>query len=205
MYKDLKDYKPKNIEFVVDESIKEQFPMELDFNVINGVNNVKDAIKLIGKDFTATFPENEYATRKLDKFEIDNIREEYCVMTEQELPKLVDRYLELKQMLKDADDAVKGKQLEINRYAHEVSGGVKESRLNSKETFQIAISGYYLTYTYDKSKNVFVLAKAFKINDPSELWANDEKNREAMLNFFGIEFPDIEQYDNNDNLPFEQE
>ena len=194
MYKDLEKYQPQDKEYVLDGKVKELFPMELDFkNANENCTNVKDAIKFIRDQFTATFPEGELATRKLDKFEIDNIREEYCVITEQSIPKLQEKVQELKQMLKDADDALKAKALEIQRYAGEVRAGVRDSKLKTNETFQIALCGYYLTYTYDGAKEAFVLAKAFKIPDTSEIWANEEKNREAMLELFGYEFPDAQE------------
>lgn len=206
MYKDLENYQPKNIEYILDEDIKEMFPdiLELDFKTIKGAEckTVKDAIKLVGKEFTSTFPENELAVRKLDNFEVSNIREEYCIMQEQDLPKLIERYQEIKQALKDADDALKGKMQEINTYASEVRAGIRESRLRSTETFQIALAGYFFTYTWDRNKEVFVLAKAFEIPDRTEIWANEEKNRAAMLEYFGIKFPEIEIEERDEEMPF---
>lgn len=205
MYKDLDNYQPKEVKFILNEEVKEMFPTELNFKTIKGAEceTVRDAIKLIGKEFTSTFPENELAIRELDNYEIANIREEYCIMQEQDLPKLVERLQELKQMLKDADDAVKGKVQEINTYASEVRAGIREARLKNMETFQIALAGYYLTYTWDRNKEVFVLAKAFEIPDRSEIWSNEEKNRAAMLEYFGLEFPEIDQKD--EDLPFGEE
>lgn len=194
MYKDLDKYQPKDIEYVLEDRVKELFPLELDFKQISDrCATPKGAVSFIDEHFTATFPQGERATRKLDKYEITNIREEYCVITEEQMPKLQEKVQELKQMLKDADDALKSKALEIERYASEVRAGVKESKLKTNETFQISLCGYYVTYTYDKEKEVFVLAKAFKIPDASELWASEGKNREAMAELFGYEFPDAQE------------
>lgn len=194
MYRDLDNYAPSTVDYVLDEEVKEIFPLELDFKKVNeNLSSVKDTIKFISEEFTATFPDGESATRLLDRYEIDNIREEYCVMQERELPQLQERFQELKQQLKDADDALKGKQQEINRYASEVRAGVREIRLKTNETFQIALNGYYLTYTYDRERKVFVLAKAFEIPDRTELWANEDKNRAAMLSYFDIEYPEAEK------------
>lgn len=38
-----------------------------------------------------------------------------------------------------------------------------------------------------------MLAKAYEIPDKTEFWASDEKNRNAMKELFGLEFPEIEQ------------
>ena len=154
--------------------------------------------------------------RKLDEFEITNIREEYCVMQENEVPKrklnLEETLEEIKAMKKKAEQAYDSILAEVAKYAAEVKAGTREVALSSKETFCIALAGYYVIYTYDKNKKVFVLAKAFEVHDHSELWANEEKNREAMLKHFGLEFPETpkpeeknenEGKDNDGNeLPF---
>ena len=114
MKADLKNYTPTNVEYIIEEDAKELFPLSLDFsslgeNKLNGekpITNKRDALKFIGKMFTATFPDNELVTRKLDDFEKNNIREEYCTLEENDVPK---RKLELeiaiekaKKMKKDA-------------------------------------------------------------------------------------------------------
>ena len=196
MYADLKGYVPENVEFVLPDYVKEIFPAELDFTKIEGakIKNANDAIKFIGKEFVATFPTGETVMRKLDEFEIRNIREEYCVMQENEVPKrklnLEETLEEIKTMKKRAEQAYDSILAEVAKYAAEVKAGTREVQLSSKETFCIALAGYYAIYTYDKNKKVFVLAKAFEVHDHSELWANEEKNREAMFAHFGLEFPE---------------
>ena len=116
----------------------------------------------------------------------------------------------IKTMKKQAEDAYQSALMEIAKYAAEVKKGTKEVRLKSTETFCIALAGYYVIYTWDAEKKQMVLAKAFQIHDRSELWANEEKNREAMLKLFGLEFPEAEQPDPesddddaaDDDLPF---
>ena len=219
MYADLKGYTPKNVEFVLPDYVKEIFPTELDFSKIEGqkIKSANDAIKFIGKEFVATFPAGETVMRKLDDFEIHNIREEYCVMQENEVPKrklnLEETLEEIKYMKKRAEQAYDSILADVAKYAAEVKAGTREVQLSPKETFCIALAGYYAIYTYDKNKKVFVLAKAFEVHDHSELWANEEKNREAMLTHFGLEFPEApkpeEKSDEKDNdgndLPFGDE
>lgn len=218
MYADLKGYVPEKVEYVLSDHVKEIFPAELDFTQIEGmkIKNANDAIKFVGKEFVATFPTGETVMRKLDEFEVRNIREEYCVMQENEVPKrklnLEETLEEIKAMKKRAEQAYDSILAEVAKYAAEVKAGTREVQLSSKETFCIALVGYNAIYTYDKVRKVFVLAKAFEIHDPSELWANEEANREAMLKFFGLEFPETpkpeekEQNENTDNegndLPF---
>lgn len=218
MYSDLKGYEPKNVEFILPDYVKELFPAELDFTKIEGakVKNVADSINFVGKNFVATFPAGETVMRKLDDFEIANIREEYCVMQENEVPKrkqsLEETLEEIKAMKKRAEQAYDSILAEVAKYAAEVKAGTREIHLSSKETFCIALAGYYAIYTYDKTKKVFVLAKAFEVHDHQELWANEEKNREAMMKHFGLEFPEAPKPDTanensdkdnkGDDLPF---
>ena len=215
MYADLKGYQPKEVEYVLPDHVKEVFPAELDFTQIEGakIKTANDAIKFIGKEFVATFPTGETVMRKLDEFEIRNIREEYCVMQENEVPKrklnLEETLEEIKTMKKRAEQAYDSILAEVAKYAAEVKAGTREVQLSSKETFCLALAGYYAIYTYDKDKKVWVLAKAFEVHDHSELWANEEKNREAMLKYFGLEFPEApkpeekpQDADNDEDLPF---
>lgn len=217
MYADLKGYQPENVEYVLPDYVKELFPAELDFSTAKGAKKFKNSaeiINFIGEHFVATFPSGETVMRKLDDFEIRNIREEYCVMQENEVPKrklnLEETLEEIKAMKKRAEQAYDSILAEVAKYAAEVKAGIREVALSSKETFCIALAGYYVIYTYDKNKKVFVLAKAFEVHDHSELWAYEEKNRESMLNLFGLEFPEgpkpEEKKDDKDNdgkeLPF---
>lgn len=203
MYADLKGYTPEKVEFVLSEHVKEIFPEELDFTKVNGakVKTVLDAIRFVGKEFAVTFPSGETAMRKLDDYEVSNIREEYCVMQENEVPKrkqnLEETLEEIKAMKKRAEQAYDSILAEVSKYAAEVKAGTREVSLDSKETFCIAIAGYYAIYTYDKKRKVFVLAKAFEVHDSSELWANEDANREAMRKHFGLDFPETPKPDSN--------
>lgn len=217
MYSDLKGYQPENVEYVLTDHVKELFPAELYFSSAKGAKKFKNSteiIKFIGENFVATFPSGETVMRKLDDFEIRNIREEYCVMQENEVPKrklnLEETLEEIKAMKKRAEQAYDSILTEVAKYAAEVKAGTREVVLSSKETFCIALAGYYAIYTYDRNKKVFVLAKAFEITDHQELWANEDKNREVMKELFGLEFPEApkpeenpEDKDNDCNdLPF---
>lgn len=223
MLSNLKGYQPEVIQFVLEESVKEKFPIELDFKTIEGkeLKGADDVIKFIGENFVATFPENESVERHLDDFEISNIREEYCILQEEEVPKrkqsLEETLEQIKMMKKAAEQAYDSILMEVANYAAQVKQGTKEMRLKSTETFCIALAGHYLIYTYCKSKGVFVLAKAFKLpGGQKELWAQEDKNRQSMMDFFGLEFPepkkpeeqkaeDVEEEDNDDDLPFADE
>ena len=211
MKKDLKDYVPSEIEYVLEEAVKEQFPLELDFMGLKKANLLgekplkrkKEILTFVGKHFTSTFPDNELVTRKLDDFEIHNIREEYCMLQENEAPKRKEHLEEtlerIKNMKKAAEEAYTSVLLEIAKYAAEVKLGTKDIRLKSTDVFCIALAGHYCIYVWDEGKKKFVLANAYPIPDRSEIWANEEKNRKAMLDVFGLEFPEVEDPNDKEN------
>lgn len=219
MKSELLNYSPQNLEYVLDENVEEMFPKELDFLSLEGesllgeqpVMNKRDALKFVSKHFSCQFPEHELAERKLDDFEVKNIREEYCHITENDLPirmmELEEAIEKAKKMKKDAEEALAAVRQEILAYATQVKVGNKEIRLKPKETFSISLGGYYLIYTWDENKQKFVLANAYEIDDYTEIWANDSQNRETMLQCFGYEAPEVEMpvIESEDEVQFEEE
>ena len=205
MKADLINYVPENIEYVLEDGIKDIFPLELDFLSLTDENlcgekplkTKADVMKFVNKHFIATQPDNELVTRYLDDFEKSNIREEYCMLEENEVParkqELEEALEEAKKMKKDAEEAYASVLMEVAKYAAEVRLGTADMRLKSKNTICLALAGHYLVYNWDSNKSKFVLAKAYEIPDPTEIWANETKNRESMKAVFGLEFPETEQ------------
>jgi hypothetical protein len=224
MISNLKDYEPKEVQYVLSDNVKDVFPMELDFTNITykgkKIKTAKDAMGFVSKEFNATYPNGETVERKLDDFEVSNIREEYCVKCENDLP-LKEQELEetlerIKALKKHAEEALAAVRMEIAKYAAQVKQGTTEIRLRTNETFCIALAGYYVYYTYDRNKQKFVLAKGFEVSDRSELWSQEETNRKTMHDYFNLDFPEAEKptEDNKDeegeksdadNLPFADE
>lgn len=199
MIANLKDYQPKDVKFILSDNVKDIFPIELDFTKIKGkkIKNAADAIKLVSKEFTATFPTGEMAERELDDHEVSEIREEYCVKCENDLPEAeqnLEKVLEeIKSMKKHAEELLTSVRQQIATYAAQVKQGTQDVRLITNETFCIALAGYYVYYTYDRNKQKFILAKAHEVGDRTEIWSQEDKNRKAMLDFFGLEFPEPEK------------
>lgn len=205
MKADLINYVPENIEYVLEDGIKDIFPLELDFLSLTDENlcgekplkTKADVMKFVNKHFIATQPDNELVTRYLDDFEKSNIREEYCMLEENEVParkqELEEALEKAKKMKKDAEEAYASVLMEVAKYAAEVRLGTADMRLKSKNTVCLALAGHYLVYNWDSNKSKFVLAKAYEIPDPTEIWANETKNRESMKAVFGLEFPETEQ------------
>ncbi|MGM9685598.1 MAG: hypothetical protein ACI3YI_05150 [Bacteroidaceae bacterium] len=186
------EYKITNPQFVIEENVSDEFPNVLDFTPL-GCESKKDAMRFIGRNLTVTFPENEYATRKMDDNEKCELRGRYCSLVENILPdrkrQLEEALEEAKRLKKEAEELYSSTLQEINMMAAEVKLGTVEERLKGSDTFCMALAGYYLTYTWNEDRHAFVLAKAVEIPDTTEIFANDENNRQQMLELFGCEFP----------------
>ena len=215
MKSELLNYKPDTVEYVLDDAVAETFPKELDFLSLEGdalfgekpLTSKRDILNFVGKHFTATFPNDEFAVRRLTDFEVKATREEYCSLTEDLLPirkaELEEAIEKAKKLKKDAEDSLAAVVQDIAAYAAQVKKGTKEVLLKSKDTFCISLAGYYLVYTWDEQKKTFVLASGYEVMDQSEIWSADEKNREVMLELFGCEFPEIKRPEHvEEQMPF---
>lgn len=193
MLSNIKDYRPSEISFVVSEKVKELFPKVL----FEGADNPDEVIRIVNEKFNALFPENEVAIRKMDEYEIGEVREEYFLKQENEVPK---RQMELaealgtaKRMKKEAEDRMANILAEICDLAAMVKEGTKEFVLSPTNTARLALNGYYCFYSWVDGK--FQLVKADKIPewDKRSLWLQEDRNRQAMLELFGIELPEVEK------------
>ena len=198
MKQDLENYSPENPQYVLDDFVREEFPLELDFKgtPTENLETKRDIMRFIGKTFTATFPETEYVTRVMDDYEKRAIRDEYCLLVENLLPErkrqLEEALEEAKRMKKEAEERYASALQEVATMAAEVKLGTVETKLKGTDTFTIALAGYYLTYTWNEAKQVFVLAKGYEVKNESDLWSSDENNRAQMLELFGVEFPEVQ-------------
>lgn len=186
----IKDYEPEELQFVLPEAVREQFPLELHFE---NAESEKDILKAVNEHFNALFPENEMALRYMDDVEKSDLRGKYCKLVEQELPEAENALLNAKEEAKriktDAEELLNSLSKQIKDYAAKVQEGTEEKQLPATKTFRIALNGYFLYYSILNRK--VVLAKSEKIPsyDKSSLWAQEDKNRVAMMELFGLDFP----------------
>lgn len=186
----IKDYEPQELKFVLPEAVREQFPLELHFE---NAESEKDILKAVNEHFNALFPENEMALRYMDDVEKSDLRGKYCKLVEQELPEAENALLNAKEEAKriktDAEERLNSLSKQIKDYAAKVQEGTDEKKLPATKTFRIALNGYFLYYSILNGK--VVLAKSEKIPsyDKSSLWAQEDKNRVAMMELFGLDFP----------------
>lgn len=200
------DYEPEELAFVLPDVVKDTFPLELNFG---NVENEKDVIKAVNEHFNVMFPENELAMRYLDDLEKDEIRKKYCELVEKKLPKAEEELLsakeEAKRLKADAEEALNSVSRQIKDYAAKVTEGTKEKKLPPTKTFRIALNGYYLFYSVINGRVLLVKADKISSYDKSSLWAQEDKNRAAMMELFGLDFPPVEkptdeEFDNEHDL-----
>lgn len=193
MIANIKNYRPEVIEFVLSPKAKDMFPQVL----FEGADNPEEVVKIVNEKFNALFPENEVAIRKMDEYEILETREEYCLKQENDVPKrmqeLADAIETAKRMKKDAEDRYESLLQEIRNLAAMVKDGTKEFTLSSTNTARIALNGHYCFYSWVDGK--FQLVKADKVPewDKRSLWSQEDRNRQAMIELFGIELPEVEK------------
>lgn len=215
MLADLKEYRPAKIDFVLDDKAKETFK---DVMVIcKGAKSSKEPLKVFKEKFNCLFPEGELATRQYDAHEIAMIREEYCLKEENDVPKRKQELQEtleaVKAMKKAAEEAYYSILLEIADLAARVKEGTTDFKLSSTETVRIALNGYFLFYSWVDGEMKLVKTQKIPDWDRNTLWSQEDVNREAMRELFGVEFPEVEKpamdeckiQEEDDDLPFGNE
>lgn len=215
MIADLKNYRPVKIDFVLDDKAKETFKDVL--VLCKGAKSSKEPLKVFKEKFNCLFPEGELATRQYDAHEIAMIREEYCLKEENDVPKRKQELQEtleaIKAMKKNAEEAYNSILLEIADLAARVKEGTTDIKLSSTETVRIALNGYFLFYSWVDGEMQLVKAHKIPDWDRNTLWSQEDVNREAMKELFGIEFPEVEKpamneseaHEDDDDLPFGDE
>ena len=195
MLEALKDYRPDEINFALDDEVKEKFADVL--TIFDGADDVEEVISKVNEYFNAEFPTKEVTRRYIDTYEIQNIREEYCEIVEAELPEAERELLEAidraKHIKKEAEDSLLSVRNRIKELAARITDGKEDFKLSSKNTFRIALNHYYLTFSWVDGQ--MKLAKAEKIPawDKDKIWAQEDRNRKGMEELFGYKFPEVEK------------
>ena len=207
MIADLKNYSPANIDFVLDDKVREEFKDVL--VLCKGAKSSKEPLKVFREKFNCLFPEGELATRQYDSHEIAMIREEYCLKEENDVPKRKQELQEtLEAMKKNAEEAYNSILLEIADLAARVKQGTTDYKLSSTETVRVALNGYFLFYSWVDGEMKLVKAEKIPEWDKQGIWSQEDVNREAMKEVFGVVFPEVEKPINldedgeDDDLPF---
>lgn len=195
MLADLVNYRPEKIDFVLDDKVREMFKDIL--VLFKGAKDSKEPVNVFREKFNSLFPDKEIATREYDAHEIAMIREEYCLKQEDDAPKrkaeLEQTLADIKKMKKDAEEAYNSILLEIADLAARVKNGTTDYKLPATETVRIALNGYFLYYSWVDGEMQLVKAERIPEWDKQGLWSQEDVNRQAMKEVFGVEFPEVEK------------
>ena len=176
MIADLKNYSPANIDFVLDDKVREEFKDVL--VLYKGAKSSKEPLKVFREKFNCLFPEGELATRQYDSHEIAMIREEYCLKEENDVPKRKQELQEtleaIKAMKKNAEEAYNSILLEIADLASRVKQGTTDYKLSSTETVRIALNGYFLFYSWVDGEMKLVKAQIIPVWYKNSLWSQED-------------------------------
>lgn len=167
-----------------------QFP-EVIFDGLTPLQ-IKDEIS---EKFIAMQERGVKAVRILIDEEISEIRAEYGLIAEQQMP-------ELQAELEIATASFKAKKERLtaeltalnNQFTDLVSvarEGIAVFEPESENTFKIPVAGHYLYYTYTGSKFQLIATKRIPDNERYDLFNTGEKNKET-LEAMGYEIPDFE-------------
>lgn len=202
----LNGYEPPIIEICLDDATKEKYSDLL--VIFNGAKNVEEVIKQLRENFSAEFPEKEVVRRRLDDFEIQNIREEYCQIQEDELPDAIkeqlDAYERAKRIKKEADDNLLTVRKKIADLAARVKDGAEDYRLSSKNTVKLACSGNFFYFSWINDKMQLVKVEKVPSWDARSLWSLEERNRLAFKDVLGIDLPGTDKPEEEENAEEEE-
>ena len=205
MLANIQNYRPETIEFVLSDKAKELFPQTL----FDGADNPEEIVRIVNEKFNALFPENEVAIRRMDEHEILEVREEYCLKQENEVPKrmieLAEAIDQAKRMKKDAEDRYESLLSEIRDLAAMVKTGTKEFVLSSTNTIRLALNGYYCFYSWVDGKFQLVKTDVIPEWDKRSLWSQEDRNRQAIIELFGIFLPEVEKPEDSEEYEENEE
>lgn len=197
------NYLPEEIEVIISDEVKEMFPA----TILKG-KSLEDIFSVLGSNLVCSFPTNAKVTRFMDAHEKQELRDEYCLITENELPQaerdLVDAIEQAKRIKKDAEEELDAVRRRIANLASEVKEGTRELELPSKGTIQFSLNGYKLTYAFVNGQLQLMRGEKLTPQDRQELWSAEGRNRDAFYDLFGIEFPEVERPDDAKPQNFEE-
>ncbi len=174
-----KDYTPAELEFKLPEDLS--IPKKL-----GNFLTEEEAREFVAKSFVATQSKVE-ATRLMDGYEKETMREDYMTELEENLP-ILELKADEKKMLfeqakkaaKDAEDMVKMSNLKIRDLAKEVKAGIKKMNLDTKNTWRIQLDGKYYFVTYFEGELLTAKVKDIPDHEKQDLLNSMNDNKSAF-------------------------
>ena len=96
-------------------------------------------------------------------------------------------------MKKAAEEAYNSILLEIADLAARVKKGTTDFLLPPTVTARVALNGHFCFFAWVDGQMQLVKAVPIPEWDKNSLWAQEDWNRKAMMEVFGIEFPEVKK------------
>ncbi len=172
------NYRPRYIQF---EVATNQAPENL-----GTFENAQAAIKFVA-DNLICLNEKITASRHMDAFEKDEIRQEYQNLLENKLPfykkdlqKAEISLKAVKDAVKALSDAVSSIQSEIEGLGVQVKIGTTEINLDDNYTWRVAFNDKYHYYTYIDREIRLAKIKEMTISDKTDIYNDQSKNTTTL-------------------------
>lgn len=168
--------------------------------IFTGSKSLKEAYKKLDEK-CVYLSSNTTVNRKLDEMEIDDIRQNYTSMVENERIEAKSNLMsaltqaeimkkKIKSDIEEAESILDGVETQINDHVRMIKRGTTEMQLDAEKSFRIALDNKYLYYTW--TGDAFSLAKVENMPfiQQGELFSSQSKNQETFTELFGIQFGD---------------
>ena len=174
----VENYRPHLIEFTVEAS---DVPRSL-----GEFESVEEAQKFMSDNFVALSSKFQ-ATRKLDDYEIEQLRNEYINELEVDLPELRELQLQADQALdvaknkeKIAKEAVNASLNKIQAISDEVREGTTEINLDQAFTYEVVSKGKRLYYTIMDGEIQLAGVRNIPEYEQQDLLSSSERNEQSF-------------------------
>lgn len=175
-----KDYVPEDIIFLLPEN--SELP-----EILGEVEDLDKCQKLIGSTFVAESLKHK-ATRYMDMYEKECVRQEYQNELETIQPELDKRlyaarekFEEAKSELKAIEEQLNAPNIKVHDLAKEVRIGTKELQLDPISTWRIALNDRYYYLTYMQGRLMVADIQNIPDNEKSEIFNSQARNEEALV------------------------
>lgn len=184
-----KDYLPSDAKFDVPEQLG--FPTV----IFEEFTNIEDVRQCVASKLIAIQEKDTVATRFLDEYEKEMIRDEYQILLESKKPRLeseLDAIIaEAKNKIKEAKAKYQAVNTEIDDLVSQVRIGTKKMELKFGETFRIPVGENYLYYSWINERFKLCHVRQIPQWERGDVFNSSTKNADVFKELYGVEIKEI--------------
>lgn len=184
-----KDYLPSDVKFDIPEQLG--FPTV----IFEDLSDIEDVRQAVATKLIAIQEKDTVATRFLDEYEKEMIRDEYQILLESKKPRLaaeLDAIIaEAKTKIKEAKAKYQAVNTEIDDLVSQVRIGTAKMNLKFGETFRIPVGENYLYYSWINEKFKLCHVRQIPQWERSDVFNSSTKNSDVFKELYGVEIKEI--------------